>query len=127
MLKLIDAAIFNLAIGNADAHGKNFSFLLDARGPRLAPLYDLLSTIAWPELSSRLAMRIGRAGTIEELDDEAWMRFATDAGVTPPFLRRRVTALTAALERSSEALPGPDDLRQRTTLRAGLIRQSLSS
>lgn len=127
VLKLVDAAIFNLAIGNADAHGKNFSFLLDARGPRLAPLYDLLSTIAWPELSSRLAMRLGRAGTVEELDCEAWTRFAADAGVTLPFLRRRVTALTAALERSNDALPGPDDLRQRTVLRAKSIRQSLPS
>ena len=127
VLKLVDAAIFNLAIGNADAHGKNFSFLLDTRGPRLAPLYDLLSTIAWPELSPRLAMRVGPAGTIEELDGEAWTRFAADAGITLPFLRRRVTALTVVLERSSEALSGPDDLRQRTALRAGLIRQSLPS
>lgn len=127
VLKLVDAAIFNLAIGNADAHGKNFSFLLDTPGPRLAPLYDLLSTIAWPELSSRLAMRVGRAGTIEELDGEAWTRFAADAGITLPFLRRRTTALAVALERSSGALPGPDDLRQRTALRAGLLRQSLPS
>ena len=127
VLKLVGAAIFNLAIGNADAHGKNFSFLLDASGPRLAPLYDLLSTIAWPELSGRLAMRVGRAGTIEELDGEAWVRFAADAGITLSFLRRRVADLAEALDRSSEALPGPDDLRQRTSLRVGLIRQSLLS
>jgi serine/threonine-protein kinase HipA len=29
VIRLVDAAIFNLAIGNADAHDKNFSFLLD--------------------------------------------------------------------------------------------------
>ena len=127
VLKLVDAAIFNLAIGNADAHGKNFSFLLDARGPRLAPLYDLLSTIAWPELSSRLAMRVGRAGTIEDLDGEAWARFAVDAGITLPFLRRRGAALVGAVERSCAEVPGPDDLRQRTALRAAAMRRSLVS
>jgi serine/threonine-protein kinase HipA len=126
VLKLVDAAIFNLAIGNADAHGKNFSFLLDARGPRLAPLYDLLSTIAWPELSPRSAMRVGRAGKIDELDGEAWTRFAADAGITLPFLRRRGAALIGAVERSSGDVSGPDDLRQRTALRASMIRQSLS-
>lgn len=109
VLKLVDAAVFNLPIGNADAHGKNFSFFLDARGPRLAPLYDLLSTVAWPELSPRLAMRVGRAGTIDELDGEAWTRFAADAGITLPFLRRRGAVLTAAVERSCEDMPGPDD------------------
>ena len=36
VLNLADVAIFNLVIGNADAHGKNFSFVLDDRGPRLA-------------------------------------------------------------------------------------------
>ena len=126
VLKLVDAAIFNLAIGNADAHGKNFSFLLDARGPRLAPLYDLLSTIAWPELSPRSAMRVGRAGTVDELDGEAWTRFAADAGITLPFLRRRGTALIGAVERSCSEVSGPDDLRQRIALRASMIRQSLS-
>ena len=40
--------VFNMAVGNADAHAKNFSVLHDAEGLsiRLAPLYDVLSTIA---------------------------------------------------------------------------------
>ena len=57
VLKLLDAAIFNLIVGNADAHGKNFSILDDGEGPRLAPLYDLLATLAYPELSPKLAMQ----------------------------------------------------------------------
>ncbi|KQM70616.1 hypothetical protein ASE72_14570 [Sphingomonas sp. Leaf20] len=67
MLNLVSVAIFNLVIGNADAHGKNFSFVLDDLGPRLAPFYDLLSTIHWPALASRMAMRLGSAGTIDEV------------------------------------------------------------
>jgi len=39
-------AIFNLIIGNADAHAKNFSLLHIDGAIRLAPLYDLLSTVA---------------------------------------------------------------------------------
>ncbi len=37
-----------MAVGNADAHAKNFSVLHESDGPavRLAPLHDVLSTIA---------------------------------------------------------------------------------
>ena len=33
------AAVFQFVIGNADAHGKNYSFLYGEAGARLAPLY----------------------------------------------------------------------------------------
>lgn len=65
VLKLADAAIFNLIIGDADAHAKNYSLLRRADGEvLLAPLYDLVATHVWPELSPRLAMRFGRAATL---------------------------------------------------------------
>jgi serine/threonine-protein kinase HipA len=56
---LLDAVIFNFLIGNHDAHGKNFSFLYSGGQTRLAPLYDLLSTSYYPELSPKMAMKIG--------------------------------------------------------------------
>jgi serine/threonine-protein kinase HipA len=45
---LLRRTTFNVAVGNADAHAKNFSVLHDADGSmiRLAPLYDVVSTIA---------------------------------------------------------------------------------
>jgi serine/threonine-protein kinase HipA len=45
---LLRRTTFNMAVGNADAHAKNFSLLHGADSPavRLAPLYDVLSTIA---------------------------------------------------------------------------------
>jgi serine/threonine-protein kinase HipA len=45
VLKLLDAALFNLVAGNADACGKNFS-LLYRPNAAFAPLYDLMSTVA---------------------------------------------------------------------------------
>jgi serine/threonine-protein kinase HipA len=97
VLKLLDAVIFNTIIGNADAHGKNFSILYDTEGARLAPLYDLLSTIAYPDLSPRLAMRIGQRATLEDLDERAWTRFAHDTGLGLPLIRRRLTELCQAV------------------------------
>ncbi|MCX6967647.1 MAG: type II toxin-antitoxin system HipA family toxin, partial [Verrucomicrobia bacterium] len=59
LLRLFDAVLFNYLIGNGDAHGKNFSLLYDGGEIRLAPLYDLVCTQAYPELSKTMAMKIG--------------------------------------------------------------------
>lgn len=84
------ALVFNVLIGNCDAHGKNYSLLYDSPAPRLAPLYDLISTTAYPEVSSRLAMSIDGARNIEEVDAAAWARLAQDARVAPRFLAQRM-------------------------------------
>lgn len=94
VLKLLDAAIFNVIAGNADAHGKNFSILYGDQGPRLAPLYDLLATVAYPELSPAFAMKLGKRATLAELDPKGWAAFAADAGLGLPLIRRRVAELS---------------------------------
>lgn len=94
VLKLLDAVIYNVIAGNADAHGKNFSILYDAEGPRLAPLYDLLATVAYPDLSPKFAMKIGKRATLAQLDAKGWAAFATDAGLGLPLIRRRVAEIS---------------------------------
>jgi serine/threonine-protein kinase HipA len=101
ILKLLDAAIFNLIIGNADAHAKNFSLLHSAGNGRgvitLAPLYDLLSTILYPNLHVKLAMKIGGMAVLEDIDPRHWERFAADAGLGTPFVRARIGQLSNAV------------------------------
>jgi len=94
VLKLLDAVIFNVIAGNADAHGKNFSILYDAEGARLAPLYDLLATVAYPDLSPKFAMKVGKRATLAELDAKGWAAFAADAGLGVPLIRRRVAEIS---------------------------------
>ena len=115
VLKLLDAVIFNLIAGNADAHGKNFSILYDVQGARLAPLYDLLATVAYPAISPKLAMKIGSCATLAEMDAKGWAAFATDTGLGLPLIRRRVSEIsdrvTAAAQDVAHALvrPGFDE------------------
>jgi len=97
ILRLLDAAIFNLIIGNADAHAKNFSLLHRGGGITLAPLYDLLSTILYPDLSLKMAMKIGGKAVLEEIEARHWDRFAVDAGLGAPFVRSRVVQLCDAV------------------------------
>lgn len=99
VLKLADAAIFNLIIGNADAHAKNFSLLRRQDGEIiLSPLYDLVATHVWEELSPRLAMRFGGADTLEDVDRNAFARFAEEAGLAPPYVRRRAEVMARAVQ-----------------------------
>jgi serine/threonine-protein kinase HipA len=115
VLKLLDAAIFNAIAGNADAHGKNFSILYADDSPQLAPLYDLLSTVMYPELSQTFAMKIGRKATLAELDASGWAIFARDAGLGLPLVRRRVAELCASTAEAARRVaaevagPGFDD------------------
>ena len=105
VLALLDAAIFNLIVGNADAHGKNFSLLYQAAGVTLAPLYDLLSTVTYPDLSPNLAMKIAKRATLEEIGPATWPAFADDIGLAASFVRRRVKELSDAVVAQVPLLP----------------------
>lgn len=118
-LALLDAAIFNLIVGNADAHGKNFSLLYDGSEVRLAPFYDLLSTVAYSDLSSKLAMKIGKRATLEEMRRDTWDDFAKDIGMAAPYVRRRAVALADA---ASAQLPRVADTIAADTLDEEAVR-----
>lgn len=106
VLAFLDAAVFNLIVGNADAHGKNFSLLYQGAVVSLAPFYDLLSTVAYPDLSANLAMKIAKRAALEEIGQTTWTAFAEDIGLPASFVRRRVRELSAAV--SSQVPPLPD-------------------
>lgn len=97
------ALVFNVLIGNCDAHGKNYSLLYDSRAPSLAPLYDLVSTAAYDELTPRLAMSIDGARKLEEVDHAAWRRLAEEIRFAPRFLEQSMEPFVARLR---EAVPG---------------------
>lgn len=95
---LLDAVIFNLLIGNNDAHGKNFSLIYHADGQtRLAPLYDLVSTTAYPELSASMAMKIGGENDPEKISPREIEKFAKDASLSAPMVRSRLSKLAQAV------------------------------
>jgi serine/threonine-protein kinase HipA len=93
------ALVFNWLIGNCDAHAKNFSLLYDTGTPTLAPLYDLVSTTAYPELTTRLAMSIDGATEIEDVNTEAWEALAKATSYSTAFVRRTTNSM---IERTVE-------------------------
>ena len=91
---LLDAVVFNLVIGNNDAHAKNFALLHSADGSaRLAPFYDLASTVFYPSLGPEMAMRIGGQRVSDRVTAKDLERLAKESGMAPPLVGRRAVEL----------------------------------
>ncbi|MEH6552209.1 MAG: type II toxin-antitoxin system HipA family toxin [Pseudomonadales bacterium] len=87
---LLDVVLFNFFIGNNDAHGKNFSLIYKNGKARLAPFYDLLSTVYYPELSDTMAMKIGGQYIPSEISNRHFERMAEEAGLSKPMVLKRI-------------------------------------
>lgn len=57
--QMLDWALFNILIFNYDAHGKNISFFVGAKGISLAPFYDLVNVKMYPDFEQEMAMAFG--------------------------------------------------------------------
>jgi serine/threonine-protein kinase HipA len=125
----LDGLIFNVLIGNADAHGKNYSILYRRTERRLAPLYDLVCTLAWPELSKTPAMKIGKSDSIETITPAHWRKTAQESRVGWPMLRERITDLCGkAIEglRNKDVLAANNDPTMAERV-ASIIRERAAS
>lgn len=110
---LLDAVIFNLLIGNHDAHAKNFSLLYLPGGEvRLAPLYDLVCTVFYPELTDKMAMKIGGEAKSALIMPRHVETFATAAGLGAVQTRARVASLTEKVLDKIAFVPKPEAISE---------------
>lgn len=110
VLTMFDYAVFNVLVGNHDAHGKNYSLLYSEKGPVLAPLYDVLSTTIYPELTNKMAMKLGGKYKFTEVLDRHWGRFADDCGLSKSHARKRVKELAKTLPDTARTLAAGNPL-----------------
>lgn len=104
--------VFNLLIGNSDAHLKNLSFLVTAEGISLAPFYDLLSVAAydtaaygktgWPK-DTRLAWGLLGTDTFHSVTGTLMLSVADKLGIASRtaerFLHQMCKDIRAAAEK----------------------------
>lgn len=104
-IKFIKRVIFNFIIGNADAHGKNFSLLYDKKieAPTISPAYDLLSTTIYPELSLKMAMKIGSKYVPGEVELRHWHRIVMDNAIARKNMNTQLKTIASdCIEKSNE-------------------------
>jgi serine/threonine-protein kinase HipA len=121
LTRLLEAVIYNYLVGNNDGHAKNFSLLCRQNAEtRLAPLYDIVSTSYYPELSRDMAMKIGGEYSSEKVTARNFEQLAEEAGLGKPLVRARVPQMA---ERVIAALGKVDIGHPDAEKVAALIRQ----
>lgn len=81
--EFIRRLVFNLVIGNGDAHLKNWSLIYrDRVRPELAPGYDFVSTAAFMP-DDRLGLNIGGTKDFNRVTRETFERFASRVTLQP--------------------------------------------
>ena len=97
---MLRRALFQLFIGNSDAHGKNLSFHVRPAGLSPAPFYDLVSVNAYADaLEQDMALADGDAFRLEELSALELAYFAQRTGTPRALLARELTRTAHAITR----------------------------
>ena len=105
----VQALAFNWLIGGTDAHAKNYSVLIGGGGrTRLAPLYDVASTLPYDfDLKKlRLAMKIGGTYLLHDITLRHWSKLASSVRLDEEEIRKKCLDL---VERFPDALA--DEIR----------------
>jgi serine/threonine-protein kinase HipA len=97
----LDALVFNWLIGGTDAHAKNYSLLIGSGGiVRLAPLYDIASVLAYPNIDPRkakLAMKIGDRYGLTDVSLSDWRKLAANCQTDEESLVSRIKEMATEL------------------------------
>jgi len=97
--------VFNIAVGNEDSHLKNWSLIYpDRANPRLAPLYDVVSTVVIPGFTRESALKLGGKRRPQTFDVEAVVRVAAKAGASAEEARAVVDAMLERIRAAEPAL-----------------------
>lgn len=98
--RLLEATVLSVMLGNGDAHAKNFSLIHKDNGAlQLAPLYDLMCTLAYGD--EMLAMYIDDVRRTDRVTRDRIVNEAASWGMS----RKRATELVGSvLGRAEEAI-----------------------
>lgn len=104
ILRMLDYVIFNALVGNHDAHAKNFSLLYAGKSAVLAPLYDVLSTAVYPDLTPKMAMKIGGKYEFSKVQARQWDQLLEAVGLGKAQARKRILALAKSMATNARGL-----------------------
>jgi len=98
-------ALFQLFIGNSDAHGKNLSFHVRPAGLSPAPFYDLVSVNAYGEaVEQDMALAYGDAFRLDDVTAFELAYFAQCTGTPRTLVARELTRMARAITRVAGTL-----------------------
>lgn len=103
--QMVKWVVFNLCIGNNDAHAKNLSMLREGKELKLAPFYDLLTTTFYGNrLLRRMAMRLGGKSQSFYISYRRWCLFADAVKLPHKAVLNMVATTTRTILKALDAM-----------------------
>ena len=98
-LRLLDILIYDKLIGNTDNHIKNLSFLYtpDLRSVRLAPAYDLVSTLVYGESSTDMSIAIAGELRWDRINKDTFLEASEEMGLSRKVIAREFDRIISML------------------------------
>lgn len=103
-LEFLRRIIFNFLIGNGDAHGKNFSVLYQERKAALSPMYDVMSTAVYPDVSPRMAMKIDGEYAFRWMTRGKFLRQAEKLGLAPRTMEKEIDRMVKRVAKQASVV-----------------------
>lgn len=108
LLALVDRVVLTLVIGDADAHAKNIGLLHRRPGAVcLAPLYDTVPTVRWPQLRTEAAQAVGGCWSLDTASVDDLVRETRGWGLPSARVLERATSLLARLRAALPVVQDP--------------------
>jgi serine/threonine-protein kinase HipA len=97
-MDLLNRTLYQLIIGNCDAHGKNITFFISEKGVEIAPAYDMLNVDIYGTLfDNELAMAIGDEFSINKIRASHIAEFCEENGLKQRLVAKTLSRLCDAV------------------------------
>ncbi|MBR3071816.1 type II toxin-antitoxin system HipA family toxin [Fibrobacter sp.] len=118
--------LFNFIIGNCDAHGKNYSLIFQDNSVKLTPMYDTVCTLAYPNLTQKLSMKIGKHYEIQKVNQADFEMLGNQIGLKPKTILDTFNGLVEKIDNAFEIIKNDPILKKHSdileTIQHKLIR-----
>lgn len=134
-IRLWDICVYNYLVGNTDNHIKNLSLVYseDLGHVRLAPAYDIISTMVYESSTEKMALGIGGLYDINRIDRLAFERQARIIGLGSAMAMKRFDEMVlkfrgalseAGKELEAQGFVGIDEICRKILANGGISSQN---
>lgn len=96
---IVEYTLLHYLLGNCDNHLKNYALLYDSswKEKELAPIYDVVSTVAYPSIYKEMGISFGGDRHIEHVNRQLLETAITQCGLPLALVKKNLTEMAKAI------------------------------